>query len=94
MNTIKESIHQFSVLTAHHEAVELQELILIPSEYNGLTKKKRQLEPYLTRYHQTVETTKKKDNWNPISHVIIKQLNTARTDIYLFFIIVEHKTVV
>ena len=40
MNTIKESIHQFSVLTAHHEAVELQELILIPSEYNGLTKKK------------------------------------------------------
>ena len=74
MNTIKESIHQFSVLTAHHEAVELQELILIPSEYNGLTKKK--------------------DNWNPISHVIIKQLNTARTDIYLFFIIVEHKTVV
>ena len=58
MNTIKESIHQFSVLTAHHEAVELQELILIPSEYNGLTKKK--------------------DNWNPISHVIIKQLRRQK----------------
>ena len=41
MNTLyKKSIYQFSVLTAHHEAVELQELILIPSEYNGLIKKK------------------------------------------------------
>ena len=40
MNTLyKKSIYQFSVLTAHHEAVELQELILIPSEYNGLIKK-------------------------------------------------------
>ena len=40
MNTLyKKSIYQFSVLTAHHETVELQELILIPSEYNGLIKK-------------------------------------------------------
>ena len=72
MNTLyKKSIYQFSVLTAHHEAVELQELILIPSEYNGLIKKdnwnpNRRLFNWkeylwvLTRYHQTVEHCK---NW-------------------------------
>ena len=72
MNTLyKKSIYQFSVLTAHHEAVELQELILIPSEYNGLIKKtigtlidvcltEKEYLWVLTPHNQTVEHCK---NW-------------------------------